>query len=353
MGRTLCIFLGDAAAPNIQRVIGNWGKMLGEKYDLHLVTTTKSSFSSESLSQYEIFGNSFSNSLIGSIRALAEYLKTENPGVVAQVTRPPIHGAVVGILSSVYDVPAVYRYAGDRFYEYKVTTGINQGTKFLLNNIFGRASIGLFDKHIAFGPRGRNQLTSRGISPSRISVLPPAIDPQRFEINDEEFKAFPKDKVTMLFLGRPTQLKGIETLERTLPEIFDTRPELHLVLLGSDSHNLSLSPRYLNKIDALGLVPPATVPRYLQEADVLIHPSLTEGIPRAVLEALYMKTPVVARATGDVEVITENTFETESEFKSMLMSYESLPVDDVSPFTVDALSDKYIDFFGEFLSIRN
>lgn len=40
--------------------------------------------------------------------------------------------------------------------------------------------------------------------------------------------------------------------------------------------------------------------RYFNEADIVIHPSYTEGLPRVVMEALAFKKPVIANAVGGV-----------------------------------------------------
>ncbi|MFP7655878.1 glycosyltransferase family 4 protein [Chryseobacterium proteolyticum] len=40
--------------------------------------------------------------------------------------------------------------------------------------------------------------------------------------------------------------------------------------------------------------------KYFNEADIVIHPSYTEGLPRVVMEALAFKKPVIANAVGGV-----------------------------------------------------
>ena len=51
---------------------------------------------------------------------------------------------------------------------------------------------------------------------------------------------------------------------------------------------------FRDRLSFAGLVPPAQVPRYLSLADVLVHFSMREGLPRAAVQALAMRKPVVA-----------------------------------------------------------
>lgn len=49
-----------------------------------------------------------------------------------------------------------------------------------------------------------------------------------------------------------------------------------------------------DRVTVTGLVPPETIPRYLQAMDVIVHPSYREGLPRAVTQSLLSGRPAVA-----------------------------------------------------------
>jgi len=51
---------------------------------------------------------------------------------------------------------------------------------------------------------------------------------------------------------------------------------------------------FRDRLSFAGLVPPAQVPRYLALTDMLVHFSMREGLPRAAVQALAMRKPVVA-----------------------------------------------------------
>jgi glycosyltransferase involved in cell wall biosynthesis len=99
----------------------------------------------------------------------------------------------------------------------------------------------------------------------------------------------------------------------------------------------------------MGHVEPECVPRYLQWADVMIHPSLTEGVPRAVLESLAVGTPVIARDVGEVASVTNNTFITDKDFINMVCDFEKLPVDSIAHFNIDEVKNDYQEFFSEYI----
>jgi glycosyltransferase involved in cell wall biosynthesis len=82
-------------------------------------------------------------------------------------------------------------------------------------------------------------------------------------------------------------------------------------------------------------------------ADLLIHPSLTEGVPRVLLESLAVNTPVLARDVGDVESVTDNTFRTDDEFIEHLTELEDVALDDITPFTQKNLTPVYQRFFEQ------
>jgi glycosyltransferase involved in cell wall biosynthesis len=94
---------------------------------------------------------------------------------------------------------------------------------------------------------------------------------------------------------------------------------VRLDLLGSDpalsSGEPSDRPRLRHAIDELGLhdhvhlhdqVRSGEVVAHLHRADVLLHPSLSEGLPTVVLEAMACGVPVVATDCGGVrEAVTD------------------------------------------------
>lgn len=102
--------------------------------------------------------------------------------------------------------------------------------------------------------------------------------------------------------------KGCQELWRCIPEILQDVPNAHFLIIGNGILKDTLEQQaidggFRSHISFAGLVPPQQVPRYLALADILVHFSRREGLPRAAVQALAMGKPVVAYdvdGTGEV-----------------------------------------------------
>ena len=100
-------------------------------------------------------------------------------------------------------------------------------------------------------------------------------------------------------LARLFPMKGYVELWRSIPEIVKRVPNVHFLLVGNGILREKLEAEavergFRDRLSFAGLVPPAQVPRYLALADMLVHFSMREGLPRAAVQALAMRKPVVA-----------------------------------------------------------
>lgn len=72
-----------------------------------------------------------------------------------------------------------------------------------------------------------------------------------------------------------------------------------------------------DQIQFIGSIPHIEVPEMLSEADIYIQPSKTEGLPRAVVEAMAMAMPVIGANTGGIpELINKNMIFENNDSKS-------------------------------------
>lgn len=352
MPPALCFFLGEANSFNIQKTIQGIIEMLSGDFDIHLVTTEPNTFDSNVFTDVQLFGTGFSSTKVGITSALSKYFQENDPVVATNVIEPSIHGTIVAVLARYYGVPTVYRYSGDRFYAYTVGRGRKRILWFGLNNVLGRVPLPLADAHITMGPTGKSRLTDRNVDPDRVSILPPPIDQTRFDGVSETvspFTAVPDERSVALFVGRRSYMKGFDTFDATIPQILDQRDDLQFAFVGGGDRVPQVPDQYADHITIVGRVPPESMPRYFYHADVLVHPSLTEGLSRAVVEALMCDTPVIVRDVGDMASVTTNTFTTDSEFVDLVCAFEKLPLDDSEPFSVEALKEPYESFFMKFV----
>lgn len=287
-------------------------------------------------------------SIESGTKSLIRYAEESDPDVLVQITDPPVHGTIVGYVGKVTNTPAVYRYSGDRFYEYRVARGWSRLTEFVIGGVVGRLPLALADQFIALGPVGRRRLIARGVAPTDITILPPTIDIEPFETATPTSLDIPPDRHVALFVGRMSYRKGRQSLEAVIPRVLSEREDIQFVCVGSSDVDLDVPAGCQTNITLTGRVPPDIVPRYMRAADVLIHPSLTDGIPRVVLESLAAGTPVLARAVGDVASVTDNTFQTDEELVRKLLQFEELSLDSVAAFTRAEAGEGYRQFFRKF-----
>ena len=346
MRGTLGIFVGSASSFNLGRAASNIGQALSSEFTTHLIATD-AEFATDVSAAYNGFhGTPEPCSLRGEVSALQSYIQCHDPDALFQITSPPIHGNIVGSLGRIHGIPVVYRYSGDRFYEHKVSRGVTKLIHFGLNNVLGQLPLYLADACVTLGPRGKRRLENRGVAPDDITIIPPVVNRDRFSTSTAE----PDGSASIgLFVGRLSRRKGIETLERTLPEILQRRSDIEFILVGKQQESVEIPAEYSHRVTVTGTIPPTEIPVYYERADFLIHPTLTEGLPRVVLEALASGVPPIARDVGDIAYVTENTFQTDREFIEMVCDFESLNVDPSGPFTLDTQRNAYVKLFKELL----
>lgn len=119
--------------------------------------------------------------------------------------------------------------------------------------------------------------------------------------------AIPPESPCVGVIGRLTHQKGFTFFLQALPSLFERFPALQCFVAGDgplrdvlerEATRLAL----LNRCTFLGYR--SDIPDLLQALDVLVLPSLSEGLPFILLEAMGMERPVVATAvSGNPELI--------------------------------------------------
>lgn len=167
----------------------------------------------------------------------------------------------------------------------------------LFSHLVGRAT----DAHIAVSAAVRDQVVSwYRLDPARVRVIHNGVDPERFapRMATAEAKArlgIPRGAFTVMTTCRLDPEKGHRFLFQALEPVWRTRG-FHTVVVGTgrgeaevkaaaDTHGLS------GGVTFTGLR--RDIPDLLAAADVFVSPTLQEGFPNAVLEAMAMARPVV------------------------------------------------------------
>jgi len=112
-----------------------------------------------------------------------------------------------------------------------------------------------------------------------------------------------KKKITMLFVmaGGGKIRKGVYYLEKVLPHIFSKYDFVELLHVG-DKFNWRIPKKYKKRINSVGIVAWKEMAHFYKKASFLIHPSLSEGFPNVILEAIANECAVLS---SDIQGIEE------------------------------------------------
>lgn len=98
--------------------------------------------------------------------------------------------------------------------------------------------------------------------------------------------------------------KGQEYMIRAIPLLNDAGIRIHYKLAGGGSsdylHGLAEKLGVSDQVEFLGRLSREQVMQHLDSCDIYVHPSLQEGLPRAVVEAMSRGCPVVGAKTGGI-----------------------------------------------------
>jgi starch synthase (maltosyl-transferring) len=146
------------------------------------------------------------------------------------------------------------------------------------------------------------------LDPARLTVIPNGIDPAPFDFAPRLPRSaidVPDHAQLALWVGRIALQKGLPDLLDAAERVIAQRPGWHLALAGDGPQSnwlvqqLAARAPLRDRVHWLGRRD--DVPSLLQSADLLVHSSLWEGMPNAVLEAMAARRPVVATAVEGTE----------------------------------------------------
>jgi glycosyltransferase involved in cell wall biosynthesis len=149
-------------------------------------------------------------------------------------------------------------------------------------------------------------LKGRGFDPAKLSIFRRGIDLTLFSpSNHEQVKPSfshgkDKEQITLLYVGRVSRDKGLDSLLETYRKIVDERPRTRLLIVGDGPYLQTLmeKAKALPLIVFTGRIEQEQLPDLYRCADLFLFPSVTDTFGRAVLEAQACGLPAIVSNMG-------------------------------------------------------
>jgi len=154
----------------------------------------------------------------------------------------------------------------------------------------------------------KTHIVRLGIDESKVEVVPNGVDTEIFKPAGKEHARntlnLPQEKNIVLFIGALRKIKGVDYLIEAAKSFVNTDTDLYMVgrddglrkSLEKRAEELGIS----SFVKFTGPVNHEDIPLWISAADMLVLPSLSEGRPNVILEALSCEVPVVSTDVGGI-----------------------------------------------------
>ena len=209
----------------------------------------------------------------------------------------------IPIIVTVNGLPGISWFSGNR---------IVDGVGYIYTNLIGKRIIKAADGVRLLSSSLYNDLLKFGVDGRKMKTIHRGVDTTVFHPYYEGYDVrkdlgIEEDDIFVLFVGRLIKMKGVEYLIKAIKDLVHLYGNLKLAIVGGgdaqEEYERMASPIKENVIftgyrcDAY---------RFMCAADIVVLPSLCEGCPNVVLEAMACGTPVIASRVGAVQDIIEN-----------------------------------------------
>jgi len=122
----------------------------------------------------------------------------------------------------------------------------------------------------------------------------------------------PKTYIEIIFVGRLIKNKRVSDALFAISNLKDHILPIIFTIIGSGTMEKPLRKECIllnitEHVQFLGEISPSKIPTYLSKADLFIFPSISEGLPNAILEAMASSLPILAaRITAIPELVHDN-----------------------------------------------
>lgn len=166
-----------------------------------------------------------------------------------------------------------------------------------------------FDRIIAVSAELQERLHQQGIPAAKISLVSNGLDLDLLAAETDHTEpplSIPNGKKVFGLIGRLFPDKGHRFFLQALDDVTREHPEAYGLIVGAGPETENIL-RHIAKLNLGDRVLFAGARNNMQlvydTIDVLVIPSLTEGLPYVLLEAMANRIPVIASAVGDIPLL--------------------------------------------------
>jgi glycosyltransferase involved in cell wall biosynthesis len=222
------------------------------------------------------------------------------------------NGFIGAAMKGVFGKPFVVTAHGGDVYNFPFRNSWNRTlARYVLNEA---------DQVITVSRFNAEKLLSLGVSSSKLHVIPNGYDEKLFKpiplFEAREKLHLPLNKKVLLSIGNLVDVKGHTYLVDAMRIVLAKRNDVILVVVGSGflKEGLQKKARELGlnqKVLFVGSRKHDEIPIWINASDLFVLPSLSEGFPTVIPEAMACGKPVIASRVGGVpEAISSSEFGT-------------------------------------------
>ena len=179
---------------------------------------------------------------------------------------------------------------------------------FLLSRLF-------IDRVITVSDKVRDRIVATRMLPTkRVAAIHNGMYIDKFEVPQMELAARRQellagpDDVLIVCVARLVWFKGLSTLVEAMPDIVRSVPKSRFVVVGDGPLKAELTAQAEslgmgNRLQLIG--ERRDIPAILRASDLFVLPSVSEGLPISIMEAMAAGLPVVATDVGGIAELVE------------------------------------------------
>ena len=178
--------------------------------------------------------------------------------------------------------------------------------------LLGRISYESADHITSLFGNNRKLQVLYGAQPEKIEIIPNGIRPADFEgVRARRESNTDTDRRAVGFLGRVVEIKDVKTLLRAARLVVDRCREAQFVIAGPTDEDEDYAEACVQLVEQLDLdrnvsfLGPLNRDEFLEEIDVMLLTSISEGLPFVIIESFAAGVPVVSTDVGSCRELIE------------------------------------------------